>query len=49
MITNVLGKLVYESYDVENYINISTFSANLYFIRMEINGEIISKKIIVNH
>lgn len=49
MITNVLGELVYESYDVENYINISTFSANIYFIRMEINGEIISKKIIVNH
>ena len=49
IMTNVLGEVVYESSDLVNHINISTFPPNLYFIRLETKGEIITKKIIVNH
>ena len=49
IMTNVLGEVVYESSDLVNHINISTFPPNLYFIRLETKVEIITKKIIVNH
>ena len=49
IMTNVLGEVVYESSDLVNHINISTFPPNLYFIRLESNGKIITKKIIVKH
>ncbi len=49
IITNILGEVVYENHSAKNQINISNFSDNIYFIRIESRGEIITEKIVIKH